>query len=66
MVLKAGVGGKAKISAKGAGVNLPMPSLAGLALPVRVQLVRQTGAPCWEATYTSPSVSTAAEFKSKD
>ncbi len=66
LVLKAGVDGKAKIAAKGVGVNLPMPSLAGLALPVRVQLVRGTGAPCWEATYTSPSVKTAAEFKSND
>jgi cysteine-rich repeat protein len=64
--LKAGIDGKAKITAKGAGLNLAMPNLAALVPPVRVQLVREPGAPCWEATYSVPSVSTSQDFKAKD
>lgn len=55
--------GKAKITAKGKGVNLDMPPLP-LAGPVRVQL-KNTGGACWEATYSAPLKNDAAQFKAK-
>jgi uncharacterized delta-60 repeat protein len=63
LVLRSRVPGHAQIKLKGRGPSLALPSLATLALPVRVQLQR-TGA-CWEATYATPRVSTSEVFQAK-
>jgi cysteine-rich repeat protein len=61
--LKAGIGGAAKIGAKGKGVLLNMPTLGSLALPIEVQL-RGAGT-CWSATYSTSIVNTVEQFKAK-
>jgi hypothetical protein len=53
--------GKARITAKGKGVNLDMPPLP-LSPPIRVQL-KNTAGVCWEATYSAPTKSDAGQFK---
>jgi hypothetical protein len=63
--LKAGAMGKAKVVVKGKGTALPIPSLAGLALPIRVQLERQNAAACWEATFSTAIKSDAGAFTAK-
>jgi hypothetical protein len=57
------VAGKAKIVAKGKGLNVDMPTLP-LAAPVRVQL-KNTAGVCWEAEYSTPSKNEGAQFKAK-
>lgn len=57
------VAGKAKIVAKGKGVNVDMPALP-LAAPVRVQL-KSTAGVCWEAEYSMPSKNEATQLKAK-
>jgi hypothetical protein len=64
MTLKSGIDGKAKISLKGKGPNIPMPSLGSLALPLTTQMQSENGV-CWEATTTTPSVNTTSLFKAK-
>ena len=69
--MHAGPAGRARISARGTGVNLsnrpalnlPTPPLS---LPLRVQLQATTGR-CWEATYSSAGVrkNAAGQFKGK-
>jgi hypothetical protein len=61
--LVSGVAGAAKISAKGKGVHLEMPTLGSLALPLRVQL-RGAGQ-CWEATFSTAIANTTEQFKAK-
>jgi cysteine-rich repeat protein len=60
-------GGSAKFIFKGKGLDLPMPALDALVLPVTVQL-QVTGGGCWEAVYTSAGVSRsdAQVFQAKD
>jgi uncharacterized delta-60 repeat protein len=58
-----GYPGKAKIKVKGKGPLLAPPALP-LATPVRVQLVSSISK-CFEATYTTPLVTTAERFKAK-
>jgi cysteine-rich repeat protein len=64
ITLKPGEAGKAKISVAGRGANLQIPTLQ-LSTPVRVQLKRSDGSPCWEATYSRAITNTASEFKAK-
>ncbi len=64
LALTEGLDGKAKITAKGKGVNLDMPPLP-LTPPVRVQLKSTAGA-CWEAVYSVPSKNDPMQFKAKD
>lgn len=52
--------GKAKIVAKGKGVNVDMPPLP-LAAPVRVQLKNTAGA-CWETTFSAPKKNEAGKL----
>lgn len=61
--LKSGVATKAKIIAKGKGVNLPMPALP-LSPTVTVQLKSESGV-CWEARYTNPQKNIPEQFRSK-
>jgi cysteine-rich repeat protein len=61
--LKAGVGATAKVSAKGKGDLLDMPTLGSLGLPIVTQL-RGAGT-CWEATYSTSIVNTTEQFKAK-
>lgn len=61
--LKAGTSGAAKISAKGKGELLDMPSLGSVALPVVVQL--KGPGTCWEATFSTPILDTTEQFKAK-
>ena len=61
--LAAGAPGEAKISMKGKGVNLNMPALGDLALPIEVQL-RGAGE-CWAATYSTAIANTPEQFKAK-
>jgi YVTN family beta-propeller protein len=64
MTLKAGLDGKAKMSLKAKGSNIPLPALGFLALPLTTQLQSRNGQ-CYEATTTTPSVNTTALFKAK-
>ena len=65
MLRSSAVAGKAQIKLKGTGTLLHMPSLLGLTPPLRVQLVRP-GGPCWEATYSAPTVkSDGSQLKAK-
>ncbi len=58
--------GKGKIILKGKGLNLAMPSTAGLASPVRVELHRTDSTICWAANYSAPFIKQDAEqFKDK-
>lgn len=52
--------GKAKIVAKGKGVNVDMPVLP-LAVPARVQL-KNTAGGCWEATFSAPKKNEVGKF----
>ncbi len=67
IALKAGPAGKAKIQVKGKGLNLPMPSLVGLASPLTVELRSATANSCWSARYTFPPVvkNDGVQFKDK-
>ena len=61
MKLKAATPASASIQSQGKGSNLPTPMLP-LTLPVTVQLVvgDTSGTHCWQTTYTTKSVHTAA------
>src|SRR5262245_35636864 len=61
---KAGLAGKASMSLKGKGDNIPMPPLGTLALPLRAQLQSGNGQ-CWEGTFSTPTINTTAQFKAK-
>ena len=61
--LTAGTLGKTKISIQGKGVNLNMPSLGNLALPIEAQL--HGAGQCWAATYSTALVNTPEQFKAK-
>src|SRR5262249_45118011 len=64
--LKAGTGGAAKVSFKGKGDNLVMPTLGSFPQPVRVQLRRSGGSTCWESVFSNPPLSnTTLQFKAK-
>jgi hypothetical protein len=67
VVLKAGVGGTARVRVKGKGLEVRMPELGALTLPLRVQLEREHAAPgqCWEATYSVPLRNDATQFKAR-
>jgi cysteine-rich repeat protein len=54
LVLRAGADGKAKIMLAGRGALLALPSVAGVAQPVTVQIQNGTGR-CWEAVYSAPA-----------
>jgi hypothetical protein len=56
--------GKAKLTLKGKGLNIPMPMLGSLALPLTTQLQSENGQ-CWEMTTTTPSANTTTLFKAK-
>jgi hypothetical protein len=64
LLLKSGTAGAAKIQAKGKGINLRMPALGALQLPLIAQL-RGPGGECWEATYSTPVVATTTLFRAK-
>lgn len=62
--LKAGSDGKASVSVKGKGGNLPVGALpTPLALPLIVQL--QRGGHCWAATFSSALRNTETKFKAR-
>lgn len=64
LVLHDGREGEAKLSvaAKGAALEPPPPPLA---LPVRLQLVRDDGGGCWEATFVTARKNVAGRFKAR-
>ena len=54
--LQSGVDGKAKIGAKGKGMNLLVPPLPlNQTTAVHVQLINSTTATCWDAHYSAPA-----------
>jgi hypothetical protein len=59
-----GAEGRARISVKGKGANLVMPSPLGLDVPVTVQLQAENGR-CWETTHTSPSQNDTSVFRAR-
>jgi hypothetical protein len=59
--LKTGDTGKAQVSVKGKGTNLP-DGVLPLTTPVVVQLQATTGQ-CWTATFGTPQASDAGQFK---
>ncbi len=61
--LTSGAAGAAKISAKGKGVHLNMPTLGSVALPIQTQL-RGAGQ-CWEADYSTAIVNVPSQFKAR-
>jgi hypothetical protein len=61
--MKAGPAGKASIKVSGKSSVFAVPTLP-LVPPVTVQLKASNGM-CWDANYSSPSVNTTTEFKSK-
>src|SRR5690242_6179412 len=58
VLLKSGAVGHGKISVKGRGANLQLPS-GQLATPVKVQVRQDASTACWEATYTNALVDAA-------
>ena len=65
VTLAAGLDGKAKVSVKGTGDLLPLPTTATpLLLPLRVQLLSDAG-PCWEATFSTATSNDGTTFKAK-
>jgi hypothetical protein len=60
--LRAGDARRAVIVLSGKGQNLMLPPLLSLTTPLRVQLQAANGQ-CWEATYSTPLVSTGEEFR---
>jgi hypothetical protein len=57
--------GKAgKLIVGGKGPNLRLPVLP-LATPVRVQMWRTDGGPCWEASITTPAANTTRRFRGR-
>ncbi len=66
IALKAGAAGKANVSVKGKGANLPVGSLP-LALPLPLTVQLQLNGECWAASYSAAGVKTNAEgqFKGK-
>jgi len=56
--------GQGKVTVKGRGPLLAMPSL-GLTAPVTVRLRRADGGGCWESTYSAPVVSDMLQFKAR-
>jgi hypothetical protein len=65
--LKAGDAGSAAIDIKGKGLEVRMPMLGDLVLPVTVQFVVVDGmdAGCWDATFATPARNDAQQFKAK-
>jgi hypothetical protein len=65
--LKAGDAGKAQVGIKGKGLNLQMPTLGNVPLPVTVQLVIEdgVGTECWETTFASTIRNDAEQLKAK-
>jgi cysteine-rich repeat protein len=65
VTLTAGIDGKAKVSVKGAGELLPLPTTATpLGLPVRVQLQSDAGT-CWAATFSTAKSNDGTTCKAK-
>jgi hypothetical protein len=64
-LLKSGAAGKSKALVKGKGGNLPDSPAAGLTLPVTVQLVNDTNATCFEATFGTAIKNDAKKFLAK-
>ena len=62
--LVAGTDGRAKIQVSGKDVNLDMPPLAGVALPLVVQVRSEAGG-CWGATFSIAQKKDAAQVKAK-
>ena len=57
--------GKAKLTLKGKGDNIPLPALGPtLVLPLKAQL-QSENSQCFEGTFSTPLVSTTLDFKSK-
>jgi len=54
--LKPGAAGRAKAQLSAKGANLPDPTFSNLALPVRVRLVNDQTATCFEAIFTAAEV----------
>lgn len=68
VVLKSGAAGRAKVLVRGQGVHLPLPSLgAGLALPVKAQLLNSSPAVCFESAWEAGEVSEngGSQFRAK-
>jgi uncharacterized delta-60 repeat protein len=61
LVLRSNVPGRVQLKLKAKGSSLALPSLATLALPVRVQLQRSGGA-CWDVTYATAKTATFGTF----
>ncbi len=64
MALGSGLDGKVKMTLKGKGLDVPMPALGSLTLPLTTQLQSGDGQ-CWEMTTTTPSATTTTVFKAK-
>ena len=64
LVLRSNVPGQVQLKLKSKGVQIGMPSLSSLALPVRVQLQR-SGTACWDVTYATPRTSTQTTFDAR-
>ena len=64
LALKPGANGAAQIQAKGKGAGVNPPALP-FKLPVRVQLKQDSGAFCWEATYSFPAKNLGDLFSAK-
>jgi hypothetical protein len=63
LVLRSNVPGQVRLKLKSVGVQIGMPALGSLVLPVRTQLQRQ-GA-CWDVTYATARTSTATTFDAR-
>ena len=61
---KGGDAGKGKVGVNGIGTNLAFPTLP-LSTPVHVQLRQSGSGACWEAIYSTATMTTASEFKAK-
>jgi hypothetical protein len=61
VALEPDVDGKARARVVASGSSVPLPALATLAFPLRVQL--QGNGHCWEATFAMPRVHAAGEIR---
>jgi hypothetical protein len=64
LLLKPGPEGRALIAARSHGAHVELPTPLDVVTPVTVQLQREDGT-CWEADYTTSSVSNETRFKAR-
>lgn len=66
MLLRAGGTGRARIMARGRGVNTPDFTLPFTDFPLVVQVHQSDGPPCWGTTFTSAATNHSLKLKARN